>query len=80
MKGHAVFTDAKIILVNGKDHYKGLKFLIATGASTKIPPVKGLEKVHYHTNRTLFEQETLPESMIVFGGGYIALEIAQTWQ
>ena len=29
------------------------------------------------TNRSLFELEELPESLIVLGGGYIALEIAQ---
>jgi len=80
VKGMAVFSGTKTILVNGRDTYKGLKFLIASGASTKILPVEGLDKVPYFTNRTLFEEESLPESLIVMGGGYIALEIAQTWQ
>ncbi len=79
VEGHAEFADACSEVVNGTTTYKALKFLIATGASTQIPPIEGLKNVHFHTNRTLFEQEQLPESLIVLGGGYIALEIAQTW-
>ncbi len=80
VKGRAVFTDARTVRVKNEDVYRAKKFLIATGASTFIPPVPGLEQVGYLTHRTLFEQERLPESMIVLGGGYIALEIAQAWQ
>ena len=80
VKGHATFVDEKTIQVDGKGKYTGKKILIATGASTRIPPIKGLDRISYHTNRSLFEQDQLPESLIVLGGGYIALEIAQTWQ
>ena len=80
LKGLAAFTDAQTVRVKGGESYRAKKFLIATGASTHIPPVPGLERVGYLTHRTLFKQERLPESMIVLGGGYIALEIAQAWQ
>lgn len=79
IKGWAEFVDNKTIKVNGKDIYKGLKFLIATGATTQIPDIKGLNEVGYLTNVTLFDLEEQPESMIVLGGGYIALEIAQAY-
>ncbi|MBW6480489.1 MAG: mercury(II) reductase [Bacteroidales bacterium] len=77
--GWAEFLDTKSIIVNGKEKYTALKFLIATGATTKIPDIKGLSEVDYLTNVSLFDLEVQPKSMIVLGGGYIALEIAQAY-
>lgn len=79
VKGWARFVDEKTIEVNGKDLYKGLKFLVATGATTQVPPIDGLTDVPYLTNVSLFDLEEQPKSMIVLGGGYIALEIAQAY-
>ena len=79
LNGWAEFVDSETILVNGKDIYKGFKFLIATGVTTLVPPIEGLKDVPYFTNVSLFDSENQPESMIVLGGGYIALEIAQAY-
>lgn len=79
LKGWATFKDDKTIQVDGKE-YKSHKFLIATGATTHIPDIEGLDRVDYLTNVTLFDLEKQPESLIVLGGGYIALEIAQAYQ
>ena len=79
IRGWAEFIDDKTILVDGKEKYKALKFLIATGATTNIPVVNGLAGVDYLTNISLFDLEKQPKSMIVLGGGYIALEIAQAY-
>jgi mercuric reductase len=77
--GFAEFLDSQSILVDGETTYRGLKFLIATGASAFIPPIEGLENVSYLTSQTLFELEELPESLTVLGAGYVALEIAQAY-
>ncbi len=79
LKGWAELKDKNTIIVDGKTEYKAKKFLIATGASTNIPDIKGLDNVDYLTNISLFDLETQPESMIILGGGYIALEIAQAY-
>ncbi len=79
LKGWATFKDSNTIEVDGKE-YKAIKFLIATGATTSIPHIEGLEKIDYLTNVSLFDLEQQPESLIVLGGGYIALEIAQAYQ
>lgn len=79
INGWAEFLDEKTIQVDGKQIYKAIKFLIATGATTLIPDIKGLNEVEYLTNETLFNLEEQPKSMIVMGGGYIALEIAQAY-
>ena len=68
--------DDKTVQVGGEqlvaDH-----ILIATGATAAIPDIPGLADVSYLTNQSLFELESLPESLIVLGGRYVALECAQ---
>lgn len=78
LKGWAKFKDDKTIVVDGRE-YKALKFLIATGATTSVPAIEGLKNVPYLTIVSLFDLEKQPESLIVLGGGYIALEIAQAY-
>ncbi len=47
---------------------------IAAGARTLVPPVPGLDSVDYLTNESLLELNELPSSVIIVGGGYIAVE------
>lgn len=79
LKGWARFKDPKTIEVDGNE-YKAIKFLIATGATTHISSIEGLDKTGFLTNVSLFDLEQQPKSLIVLGGGYIALEIAQAYQ
>jgi len=77
-EGFAEFVDANSLQVNG-NKYRAEKFIIATGATTRIPPVNGLNEVDYLNHTSIFDLEELPESLIILGGGYIALEIAQSY-
>ena len=79
VKGRAVFTGPNSIAV-GDNTYTAGRFIVATGSTTRIPDIPGLEEVGYLTNQSLFELEELPGKLIVLGAGYIALEIAQAWQ
>ena len=72
-KGH--FIDKETLKVNGKK-LKGEKIFLANGTRPLIPPIKGLENIDYLTNRSILELKQKPESMIIIGGGYIALEYA----
>jgi|Deesub1362A_J573_1020465.scaffolds.fasta_scaffold00104_12 mercuric reductase len=76
VKGKAYFASTSEIKVNG-EKYEAEKFIIATGARPAVPPIKGLEEAGYLTSRTIFQLDELPESLIIIGGGYIALEIGQ---
>ena len=78
VEGYAEFEDKNSINING-EIYKGIKIAIATGSTTAIPPIQGLENIPYLTNESLFDLEEQPESLIVVGGGYIGLEIAQLY-
>ena len=54
------------------DHY-----LVATGAQPWIPAIAGLDAVDYLTSTTAMELTEVPESLLILGGGYVALEQAQ---
>ena len=79
IEGWAEFLDNKTILVNGKDKYTALKFIIATGATTNVPEIEGLKDIGFLTNATLFDLEEKPESLTIMGAGYIGLEIAMAY-
>lgn len=53
------------------------QYLIATGSTPWAPPVDGLKETGYLTSTTAMELDLLPESLLVIGGGYVALEQAQ---
>jgi mycothione reductase len=72
-EGEAFFTDEYTLEVNG-EKLKSEKIFIATGSRTFIPPVKGLENAPYLTNESVLELKERPDSMIIVGGGYIAVE------
>lgn len=78
IEGKAKFADKNIIEVNG-ELYEGYKIIISTGATTLIPEINGINDVPYLTSTTLFELEEQPQSLIILGAGYIALEIAQAY-
>ncbi len=64
-------------VVAGNSVYEAEHILIATGASTFIPAVKGIRDVDYLTNRTVFNLEKKPDSIVIIGGGSEAVEFAQ---
>ena len=52
-------------------------YLVATGSVPWAPPIDGLDQVDYLTSTTAMELEEVPESLLILGGGYVALEQAQ---
>ncbi|MDZ7745836.1 MAG: mercury(II) reductase [Halobacteriales archaeon] len=72
--------DTTIEVVDGPDegtHITGEKALVATGSSPWAPPIDGLDDIDYYTSETILEERDLPESIVMIGGGYIALEWGQ---
>jgi dihydrolipoamide dehydrogenase len=55
---------------------KGRKIFIASGARPSIPPVKGLDSIRYLTNESVLELRERPASIVIIGGGYVAVEYA----
>jgi len=76
--GEAQFIDNHRIALGDKI-LSAIKYMISTGSSPFIPDIQGLDAVPYHTNRTIFDIEKLPASMIVLGGGPIGTELAMAF-
>lgn len=55
---------------------KGEKIFLSSGARPFIPPIKGLDSIPYLTNENVFSLNEKPTSMVIIGGGYIAVEFA----
>ncbi len=75
LEGKARFGNGGVI-VNGKSVDAG-KVIIATGSHEHVPPIPGINDVPYLTSTSAFEMKSLPDSMLVIGGGYIGCELAQ---
>lgn len=71
--GEGHFVRDHTLEVNG-GKVKGKKIFIAAGARPLIPPIKGLESVEFLTNENILELEKSPESLLIIGGGYVAVE------
>ncbi len=76
--GQAEFVDEHSIRLNGKT-ISAKTWVIATGSSPAIPPFEGLDSVSYLTNKDIFYMDSLPGSLIILGGGPIAIEMAQAF-
>ncbi|MEX0852554.1 MAG: mercury(II) reductase [Bauldia sp.] len=80
-EGHARFVDPHTVEVNDK-RLTGERFLIATGSRPAVPEIPGLSDIPYLTSDLLghgeeVELKDLPASLLIIGGGYIALELGQ---
>ncbi len=73
--GTAQFEDSKIIKVNDKT-YTGKNIIIATGSSSIIPPIPGIELDNILTSSEILNITKLPESLSIIGGGVIGMEFA----
>ena len=77
--GAARFRDGSALEVDGTGVLRAKRFILATGAEPWIPPVPGLASAGYWTYETVFDQNELPGSLIVLGGGPVGVELAQTF-
>jgi pyruvate/2-oxoglutarate dehydrogenase complex dihydrolipoamide dehydrogenase (E3) component len=79
MRGAARFVNSRNIQM-GNQLVRGRAFLITTGARPRIPSIVGLQDVPFLTYEQIFDNDRLPRSMIVIGGGPVGMEIAQAYR
>jgi pyruvate/2-oxoglutarate dehydrogenase complex dihydrolipoamide dehydrogenase (E3) component len=54
--------------------------VVATGSSPAIPPIDGLAEADPWGNREATTAKGAPESLVVLGGGFVGVELAQAWR
>lgn len=83
INGEARFSSnrqLRVTLDNGDEQRVDFEqAFIGTGARPSIPPLPGLENTPYLTSTTALSLQEIPDRLIVIGGGYVALELAQAF-
>lgn len=78
--GEAKFTGPRTVEVTLNDGglraLRGTDVVLNLGTEPLLPPLKGLAASGVQTSNTLLELESLPESIIILGGGYVGCEFA----
>lgn len=80
---HASFLGPRILRTGQGEQEKiisGEQIVIATGSRPYIPEVITRSAVRYHTNETIMRLPQQPKSMIIVGGGFIAMEFAHVFE
>lgn len=76
--GEARFTGPNSVKVGDKE-YSAKKIVLATGSSPRKLNTPGIENVTCYINETIFDLDTLPERLLVVGGGPIGCELGQAF-
>jgi pyruvate/2-oxoglutarate dehydrogenase complex dihydrolipoamide dehydrogenase (E3) component len=82
--GEARFTGNKSLAVRlndgGERELTGEKIFINAGARPSIPTIDGLKEVPFLNSTSIMELDSVPEHLVVLGGGYVGLEFAQMFR
>jgi pyruvate/2-oxoglutarate dehydrogenase complex dihydrolipoamide dehydrogenase (E3) component len=76
-RAHAQFADPHTIHLSNGEKLTAAHFIICTGSVIAPSPFPPLERLDYLTSDSALKLERLPKSLIVLGGGAVAVEFAQ---
>ena len=81
--GTASFVDATHLEVERPDGMREAieaeQVFVNTGARPFVPPIPGVDGPRVHVSETLLDVRTLPERLVIIGGGYIGMEFASLY-
>ncbi len=73
------FVDERTVELGG-EAVTGERIVVATGSRPVVPPIEGLAEVEYLTSREALYLREPPESLVILGGGYIAVELGHYFE
>jgi len=84
IQGEARFSGPKEVTVSGPDGQTRTLtadlIFINVGTRPKEPAITGIDTVNWLTSTTIMDIETLPEHLLIVGGGYIGVEFSQMFR
>ena len=75
VEGEATLLPGLTISINGETH-EADNILLCTGSSPAMPPIPGIDSEHVVDSTGILNRETLPDHLIIVGGGVIGCEFA----
>jgi len=75
--GRGRLTGPRTVTVGEQSFTARIGVVIATGSAPVVPPIPGLAGIDYWTTHDFIAAETLPESLIIIGGGAVGCELGQ---
>jgi pyruvate/2-oxoglutarate dehydrogenase complex dihydrolipoamide dehydrogenase (E3) component len=78
-RGVGTLVDLRTVEVGGEQLVARRALVIANGSTAAIPPIPGLDRVHYWTNRQATLPGELPAKLAVLGGGAVGIELGQAF-
>jgi pyruvate/2-oxoglutarate dehydrogenase complex dihydrolipoamide dehydrogenase (E3) component len=78
-RGAGTMVGLQTVEVAGQELLARKAVVVANGGTASIPPIEGLAKVHYWTNRQAAIPRELPARLSVMGGGAVGVELAQAF-
>ena len=75
VRGDATFKDARTVTGDGIED-EADDIIIATGSSSKMPPVEGIDNPRVITSTEALNFQTLPAEIVIIGAGVIGMEFA----
>jgi pyruvate/2-oxoglutarate dehydrogenase complex dihydrolipoamide dehydrogenase (E3) component len=79
VRGAGKLVDLRTVEVGGEQLVARKAVVIANGGTAVIPPIPGLDKVDFWTNRQATLPRELPGSLAVLGGGAVGVELGQAF-
>jgi len=80
IRGHATITGVKEVTVGDDVHTARHAVVVATGSTAVVPDVPGLREASPWTSREATSAEEVPQSLVVVGGGVVAVEMATAYR
>jgi pyruvate/2-oxoglutarate dehydrogenase complex dihydrolipoamide dehydrogenase (E3) component len=82
--GEATFTGPKSLAVRLKDGtqrtLRAEQIFINAGCRPAVPKLDGVSDVPYLSSTSIMELDSVPEHLLVLGGGYVGLEFGQMFR
>jgi len=79
VRGHGRLDGERRVTVGADVLLARKAVVLATGSGAAMPPIPGLAEAQPWSNREATTAASVPESLVILGGGVVGVELAQAW-
>jgi pyruvate/2-oxoglutarate dehydrogenase complex dihydrolipoamide dehydrogenase (E3) component len=79
VRGSGRLMDPRTVRAGGRSFRARRAIILNTGTDPAVPPVAGLARTPYWTNRDIVQASAAPDTLAILGGGTIGVEFGQAF-